>query len=780
MGEISVNDCQAFARLKEDETCSVFLSDTFDAKTSVFFSGMSINEQIAKITAGIELLNNEIRTLVSENCHELLLEATKIDLLEEHLTHVQHRVNNLLSTLDRLKTRLSEPYNRIAHRIFLLNRLQTTCDLLRKIIRVVHLSKRLEQQCDLESSESMFPTREVTKIAQHISELISLIEGDSNLQKIETIQKDVKLAKTLEEKILNYSQEMLVKSLQKQDQTLIGTSLQVFYHFKMLDEKVSFIICEKHNLLSIRIRETFDPQYITNTKSTGPGGAVTTITVAQLNQFKSKFWSGIESLVEFICTSYFQIYCLYKVLKKKKDSTNRYFYSELITETNCVPEFLQRVNLLLSEYMQKAIKESIPIKEALEMEYPKLLKLFVGCWNQINIMDKEANAELLFRNTLQPFESAYLSRSLSILHDSVNVMFLDAAENSSTSLSVATAPSPEDIESIVKSITKELSVANVDSKLYKAVARNVSKVIQIFAGKCEQIVCNDGDSTQVIDSPTAGQILNANIVQRLESFKSKIKSIVQSENEKVIAESLNVIDSLIRTIVEPLINSVQDSIEAIILTMHQEDFSNSQSNPTQSSLYMKELQGFINRVNRDYFHLYSNSEVVGNCILQVASRTTDVFLRHVTLLRPLGNGGKIRLAADFANLEEALSAIVRVPEGSAKYYRVLRSFKPLLFQDAETIAKSPVIGSMISLFTILQFLISSFGPSELQSVHDNKGWSLSRYNKWLDEHENESERLLLIRDALESYEKRIRQQEGKAFAPVYPIILKLIQQGLTN
>ena len=52
--------------------------------------------------------------------------------------------------------------------------------------------------------------------------------------------------------------------------------------------------------------------------------------------------------------------------------------------------------------------------------------------------------------------------------------------------------------------------------------------------------------------------------------------------------------------VEPLLASINDSVEAILLTMHREDFSGSDgdtSNPAPAcSLYMKELQTFLERI----------------------------------------------------------------------------------------------------------------------------------------------------------------------------------------
>lgn len=68
---------------------------------------------------------------------------------------------------------------------------------------------------------------------------------------------------------------------------------------------------------------------------------------------------------------------------------------------------------------------------------------------------------------------------------------------------------------------------------------------------------------------------------------------------------LKTIHSLMGNAIQPLLTSVADAIEAIIITTLQKDISESLSSPGKPdvpcSLYMKELQGFIARVMNDYF-----------------------------------------------------------------------------------------------------------------------------------------------------------------------------------
>lgn len=62
-------------------------------------------------------------------------------------------------------------------------------------------------------------------------------------------------------------------------------------------------------------------------------------------------------------------------------------------------------------------------------------------------------------------------------------------------------------------------------------------------------------------------------------------------------------------------------------------------------------------------------------LLVVARRCVQLFVRHASLIRPLGEGGKLRLAADFAQMEMAISPFCRRVADLGRDYRILRAFR---------------------------------------------------------------------------------------------------------
>ena len=121
----------------------------------------------------------------------------------------------------------------------------------------------------------------------------------------------------------------------------------------------------------------------------------------------------------------------------------------------------------------------------------------------------------------------------------------------------------------------ELSVSLVDEALSTVVSRNVAKAIRLFSLKCEQSLITGGEASQVIDSPTPGQQSNVAIANLLHYLSSQTSRVVANlsgslapEGASFITEALAGIDELTKNIISPILASMSDAIESIILTMH--------------------------------------------------------------------------------------------------------------------------------------------------------------------------------------------------------------------
>uniref|UniRef100_A0A8C5NE61 Conserved oligomeric Golgi complex subunit 5 n=1 Tax=Gouania willdenowi TaxID=441366 RepID=A0A8C5NE61_GOUWI len=787
-----------------------FLAEDFDVKT---YTAQAIHhaviaEQLAKLAQGISQLDKELHSQVVARHEDLLAQATGMESLEGVLQMMQTRIGALQAAVDRIRTKIVDPYNKIVARLTQLARLQVACDLLRRIIRILYLSKRLQGQLHGGS-------REITKAAQSLNELDYLSHG-VDLSGIEVIENDLLLISRARLEVENQAKRLLEQGMEIQNPTQVGTALQVFYNLGTLRETISSVIDSSCANMKGSITNALDIKGLTkpNNSRDAPGRAVLP-TPGNTAAFRAALWTNLEKLMDQICAACRQVQHLQKVLIKKRDPvTHVCFIDEIVKDgqPDILYTFWTEVTSTLRDEFLRATEAVSFLKQAFEGEYPKLLRLYNELWRRLqqyssslqgtssigmdtplDITGTETDCQDFFtqgrqdydpekalKDSLQTYEAAYLSKSLSRLFDPINLVFPMGGRN---------APSNDELDSIIKTISSELNVASVDPSLLLAVAKNAAKTVQLFCVKSEQLLSTQGDASQVIGPLTEGQRRNVAVINSLYRMQQTVGKIVSGLGScppaatDALASSLQEVQALMSSAAQPLLQSVSDSIEAIIITLHQEDFSGPMSSSDKPdvpcSLYMKELQGFISRVMADYFSQFQCVDFIYENTEAIAERAIELFVRHASLLRPLGESGKMRLAADFAQMEMAVAPLCRRVSDLGKAYRMLRSFRPLLFQSSELITNSPAVGELIPYSTLLHFLFSR-APPDLKSPYQSAEWSIARYSQWLDDHPSERDRLALIRGALEAYVQSVRARKGKEFAPIYPVMLQLLQRATSS
>ncbi|XP_062374744.1 conserved oligomeric Golgi complex subunit 5 [Sardina pilchardus] len=802
----------AVKSLLSDECYADFLKEDFDVKT---YTAQAIHhaviaEQLAKLAEGISQLDKELHCQVVARHEDLLAQATGIESLEGVLQMMQTRIAALQSAVDRIRTKIVDPYNKIVARTAQLARLQVACDLLRRIIRILYLSKRLQGQLQGGS-------REITKAAQSLNELDYLSQG-VDLSGIDVIENDLLFISRARLEVENQAKRLLEQGMEIQNPTQVGTALQVFYNLGSLRETISGVVDGYRASVKDNVTNALDIKILTQPAANrGAPGRAMMPTPGSTAAFRAALWTNLEKLMDQICAACGQVQHLQKVLTKKRDPvTHVCFIDEIIKDgqPDILYTFWNSVTGTLSVEFQKATADSTFLKQALEGEYPKLLRLYNELWKRLqqyssniqgalstqggldlpmDLPTSETDSKDLFTQTkqdydpekalkdsLQPYEAAYLSKSLSRLFDPINLVFPQGGRN---------PPSNDELDSIIKTIASELNVASVDPSLTVAVAKNSAKTVQLFCVKCEQLLSTQGEASQVIGPLTDGQRRNVGVVNSLHRLQQAVAKVISSQTafppaaEQALTASLEGVQSLMVNAVQPLLLSVSDSIEAILITLHQEDFSvplSAAGRPdVPCSLYMKELQGFVSRCMSDYLRHFTCLDFIYDNTEAIARRAIHLFIRNASLLRPLGEGGKMRLAADFAQMELAVAPMCRRVSDLGKPYRLLRSFRPLLFQTNELIASSQALGDVIPYSCILHFLFTR-APPELKSPHQRAEWSIARYSQWLDDHPSEKDRLTLIRGALEAYVQSVKARQGKEFAPVYPIMLQLLVRATSG
>ncbi|XP_066994228.1 conserved oligomeric Golgi complex subunit 5 [Anabrus simplex] len=782
-----------------------------DIKNEAIIQGFSVAEQLKKLAEGISLLDKELQRQVLENHEDLLSQATWIEKLEGVLSVMQSHVQCLLSAVERLRTKIIEPFNKVEMQTMMLSNLHATSDLLRRVTRIQHLSKRLNALMQAGPAGTI----DIIKAAQSLSELSQITE-DVDLSGLEVVEEELRTIRLHRNDVEKQTRLMLNQGLQSQNQTQVTTAVQVFSNLGSLSTTVSQVMEGAKQRVTRSIKEALDVQTLTHvatadaSKTRGAPGRAAMPSPGNASMFRSRLWSALEHLFDSsIYTECSQIELLQRVLLKKVRDLSLVSHIQNAAYIDLLPKdqqeltsnFWLEVSTQLSRQLIQASQSASFLKQTLEGEYPKFLRLYLDLCKRLQAVGRSSDqGEIILqdaepqagktavfelnRDVVVAFENAYLSRSVSRLLDPVNLMF-----------SGEVVPSHEEVDSLIRTITSELSVSLVDVSLSRTVARNISKTVRLFCLKCEQMTVTGGEATQVIDSCTPGQLTNISIANLLHYLNGQVARVVSnmknslpSDTISIVLESLQNTDELTRGIVNPILSSITDAIEAIILTMHNEDYSmgpvpNASTNmatrkpDAPCSLYMKELQDFISRAVKNYLAVFQNQDVVSKCCVSVAGRCLELFLRHACLVRPLGEGGRMKLAADFAQMELAVAPLCRQVSELGRPYKMLRSFRPLLFLTVEDIQACTALGDVIPYSLVLLSLFAR-GPQELLSPHQSANWSVSRFSQWLDTHPSERERLELMSGALQRYQQTVRQRGETKFHSVYPVMVNLLERGM--
>jgi len=795
------------------EFLSPYVAEDFDVEdhaTSILQQG-NINQEVTKLSIALTELDCTIQSHVCQHYNDLLSRAVSNSQLEQSLAVMSTHIESLQLSSDRLRARVADPYAKISQGTQSLNRLQQTADILRRVIRILQLSKRLSVQ--LGGSADL----DLVKAASGLAELGELVEGD--LSGIEVVEGEVRRMYTWRSEVERQGETLVNRGMETGNQSQLGTGLQVFYNLGTLPEVLTKLLDNCHTKLKAQATDLMDIRKISVTaeeagkgsgskagggtsKPSGPGKA-SMPAPSNMAAFRATLWTNLDQVVELVQSTVSRVLQLQKLLAKKQDPNTHLPYIAALAQEGHDPSLVSqswdKITKILRDVLVSAASKSNFIKQALEGEYPKLLRVYLDTWSKLRLMAVQVNTTGLImdesltiedpffkeqlcsdlRNSLEQFEHAYLARSLSRLFDPVNLMF-----------SGGCVPSQEEVGGIFKTLSTELALGVVEDRLFAAVLNNVAKTIKLFCVKCEQAAKADSDASQVIGYPTEAQKQNVKLVNILADFQGSLTRLV-SENkskkvEQLLQEGTGISSQMVAT-VSPLMSSIEDAAEAIFLTAHKEDFSqNGDVKQPPSSPYMKELQAFLERISKDFLQHFTCKDFLDGELRPLSEKIIHQFVLHTSLLRPLGSAGAMRLASDCAQLEFALSLLLG-PTGFSSAgptglnaigpsYQLLRAFRALLFLNPEDLQQYPGLGTVVPRSVCLHLLISRC-PEVMPSPQATLGWGIARYARWLQKHD-EREKLLLIQGSLEAYVAAARNRNDKNYISQYPILLDILQKGL--
>eukprot|EP00038_Savillea_parva_P031824 m.90780 g.90780 ORF g.90780 m.90780 type:complete len:789 (+) comp9879_c0_seq1:321-2687(+) len=761
--------------LHADELYSSFFEEAFDPSrfANAIIQGSSIAASLEQLSTGIGRLESELHTQVAARHGDLLQQATGIQHLEDVLKMISNRVASLAGSLERMQEKVQKPYTKIVARTTQLSRLQAACELLRRTLRYVHFLRRLQGQL-------RGGNREIAKAAHTLTELDSLTEG-IDLTGIDVVDAEADWIANARLQVRESAEDMLQLSIDAHNQVQLGTALQVFRSLGILGDKVKEIVAHHLNTVNEASRALLN-----NPEFSDDG---TPVAVRRAN-----LWTGMDKLINLICTTTVKMRHLERVLSKKRDHTAKSSYLEELAADSA--DGVSVVQLYWVHAMGE-VKDAMSelgrvcpfIDSAFQNEYPKLLRLFTELCSRIsqqggpdqNVTPQEQQHQDIVAcyEAIAPFERAYLSHSLNRMFDPVQLVFTAGSR---------TPPSVDEVVNICKTMTKELQVISSDARLSVPMARNVARTAKLYFVKTETMIdavalTTMGEATD--SATTANQLRNISLANRLDQLCKGLASIKSSqvgaslsdEGGGIIVDAIAQGHELLEVeLLNPIFAAVTQYLEMALKEIRYEDYvaaspQGSAATEEWCSPFLQAFKTKVQHVQQSNLARLTCKDASGPRVLTLAGRLLDIFVRYACMISSISEDGKMRLASDLAQLELALAPLGCNLAEVGPSYRSLRALRQLLFHDETTIKPGdPTIAAM-PVSAVLMHMFSR-APSEMRPPHTLRGWTLDAFSAWLDDH-TDKEATELVREALEVYASQVAARGDKQFHPVYPIMMQL-------
>ncbi|KAG6891762.1 hypothetical protein C0992_006183 [Termitomyces sp. T32_za158] len=204
--------------------------------------------------------------------------------------------------------------------------------------------------------------------------------------------------------------------------------------------------------------------------------------------------------------------------------------------------------------------------------------------------------------------------------------------------------------------------------LVRAVAKNVSSSIDNLLSRVDGLVfqATRDRSAVTLIGPTATpqQATNAQLATCLYQCWLKLDTLRSDHTEAVfdaLTSDIQKVRKAYEQLMEPLMTAIRRELSAIIVKLHRIDFGkdvDATSGIGGSSFYMKELVEKLSFIKAEILSKFVIGEDGNTWVLSIVKDVIRTFVMHVSIARPLGESGKLRLTSDMGELEFSLNAFL--------------------------------------------------------------------------------------------------------------------------
>ncbi|KAJ4772572.1 Conserved oligomeric Golgi complex subunit 5 [Rhynchospora pubera] len=766
-----------------DPVFSAFLSPSFDsaAFSSQALSSGSAAARAESLQESIRLLNRHLRSEVLSRHPHLLSSLLSLRQASTSLSSLRPSVDSLTSSLQRTRQDLATPRAVLKTRTIQLKNLLATADLLHHSERLLKLASRLrDERLDLARAAELHREARV-------------LYEEKELAGIEAVDEQMRSLGEAADKLRAEAAAAAERGMDGSNQNDIWIGLQVYYNLGELRPAVDALV-SKYKVVGIKsINTALDMKAISSAASSGglggPGGVQRSGTpqIGGGRRAGEALWDRMRHCMDELYHVMAAVWQLQAVLTKKRlPFTQVLFLQEVWQEGE--PLLTERVWEALvkafANQMKSAYTASSFVKEIFTIGYPRLFSMIENLLERISrdtdvkgvlpALSLEGRDQMV--GAIETFQVSFLALCLSRLSDYVNTILPVSSRG--------TIPSKDQISRLVSRIQEEIEVVRTHGPLLHLVLRQIATVLHLLAERAEYQISTGPESRQVTGPVTAAQLKNFALCQHLQEVHSRISTTMGSlpdSASKILSRSLNEVYSVACNSVRRLFESMLERLKSCIIKMHDQDFGGQTTDDgalfgNSASPYMEELQKCTLHFRSEFLSKLlpassaSRTETICTSLVrEMASEILVYFIRHASLVRPLSEAGKLRMARDMAELELAVQNLFPV-EQLGPPYRALRAFRPIIFLETSQLVQSPLLHDLPQ--SVILHHLYSRGPDELESPMQRNKLTVTQYSLWLDS-QGEDQVWKGIKATLEDYEMKVRARGDKEFNPVYPIMLQI-------
>ena len=641
------------------------------------------------------------------------------------LSALRGGVDTLQQAMSRVRAEVAEPHRHIAACTQQLAHLTCAIELLHGVTRALKLVAKLRESLTV---------GDLARAAKTLSD-VAVLRSEVDLSGVTVLDKELLYCQRASAEVRAEAGTALQRGLDGLSQADVAAALQVLANLGELCPAVERAVQTYARRAGAALAEALDA-----TKR-GAGGAALGAASGG-----DALLSRLDAAMDRIHAASLAMWHLQRVLAKKRDPvTQAVFLDEVLAagqQASPCDRFWAAVVHTLREHFNRAHQLGGPVREQLIGGYPRLLTMLDGLADRLlrEALDpkdkgvppairREVVASL--RACPQALGSLFLARSLQRVTDAVP--------------SVPT-PTTADVARLTQRVHDELAATVAQPELCAAVAAGAAKAMRLLAERCEH-ACAAGPDARVCTGPCSpAQARTLTAVAALEAAHAGIAvllPVLPQGASDALAPGLGALMAAATDGLHPLFRGMADTCEALVAGMHAQRWGGDRG-AAGPSPYCQDLCRALNHFASEFLarlpHPHHQGggrqhgggggagSAVGSMASQLVSRLLLLFVQHASLLRPMDEAGKLRLATDLAELELAAAAVTPL-EGLGPSYKALRGLKPLLFLDPKAVGAAPPAD--VPRPVVLHLLLSQ-APEAVGSPHVRAGLTPAKYVAWMD------------------------------------------------